>query len=144
MRGGATRFQPNHTPWNKDTKGKGVMKANSGSFLRGEPSGRAEPIGTIRTRHFNRDGRDRAFIKLQSGWLEYPKYLWIEQYGFLVPGDIVHHLDGDSMNDLNDNLIALTRSMHVRIHNRWAIKEPTDEMWRYAAYTYGMELPERG
>lgn len=35
----------------------------------------------------------------------------------LLPGDIIHHLDGNSFNNHIDNLVKITRDQHRRIHN---------------------------
>lgn len=39
----------------------------------------------------------------------------------LLPGEIVHHKDGDKWNNHPDNLEVMTQAEHVRIHNkqRW-------------------------
>lgn len=34
----------------------------------------------------------------------------------LMPGEIVHHKDGDGKNNNEDNLSVITQSNHVRIH----------------------------
>lgn len=33
-----------------------------------------------------------------------------------APNEVVHHIDGDPKNNRADNLVALTRSEHMRLH----------------------------
>lgn len=39
----------------------------------------------------------------------------------LLPGEIVHHIDGDKLNNHPDNLEVMTQAEHIRIHkpSRW-------------------------
>jgi hypothetical protein len=55
--------------------------------------------------------------------MEYSKYLWIKHYGKLHKGDITHHLNGDSLDDRIENIIAMPRSMHPCFHSRWGLKK---------------------
>ena len=81
-----------------------------------------KPIGTV---SFNRtkEGNRRAFVKVAhpAEWEERAKVVWKKQYGFILPGDIVHHLNGDRLQDRKGNLLALPRPDHVRLHNRWGL-----------------------
>ncbi len=132
-----TSFKPGVEPWNKGKRG--YMGANATSFKPGVLSGRAVPIGTVTVRT-DKNGRRRQHIKTADGWMEYAKWLWIEAYGMLIPGDVVHHIDGDSMGDRLTNLIAVPREVHPAIHNRhWRI-EPTPEMRAECERRYGVLL----
>ncbi len=50
--------------------------------------------------------------------LVYEKY-----YGPLPKGYLVHHIDGDSLNDAPENLMAMTRRDHVTLHLYWSAVE---------------------
>ena len=113
-----TSFLKDHVPWNKDKKG--LQLSPLSQFKKGVPSGRAVPLFTIRTRK-GRKGIRRQHIKTALRWMEYAKWLWIESYGALIPGDVVHHINGVAIDDRLDNLIALPRSEHVIYHNRWGL-----------------------
>lgn len=70
------------------------------------------PIGTTRVRWHNRH-RVR-FIKVAHGgaphdrWRPFARYLWERHNGPVPAGKRVIHLDGDTLNDSLDNLVAAT------------------------------------
>jgi hypothetical protein len=41
----------------------------------------------------------------------------------LLPGEIVHHIDGNYLNNDPDNLAVMTQSDHIKIHkpSRWKV-----------------------
>lgn len=137
-----TSFKPGDSPWNKGVTG--YMGANRTSFKAGVPSGRGVPIGTIQQR--TRRGRTRNWIKISEytdpqryaplGWMEYAKYVWIAECGFLRDGDVVHHINGDSTDDCPENLIALSRADHPRIHNRYGLHPIPDDLLKAIGIIY--------
>ena len=55
------------------------------------------------------------------------KYLWIQKFGRLLKGDVVHHIDGNGLHDHIENLLAVPRSVHPTLHNRyWLIAPPAE------------------
>lgn len=46
------------------------------------------------------------------------RHVWESAFGPLPRGYIVHHIDGDSLNNELSNLRAMTISDHTAIHNR--------------------------
>ena len=136
----STSFKPGQVPWNKGKRG--YMGANATSFKPGVPSGRAVPIGTNVTR--TRRGRARSFIKVGTGraryaplgWMEQAKSVWINHHSFLRDGDVVHHINGNSLDDSLENLIAIPRAIHPQIHSRWGLHEPTEELLLSVALVY--------
>ena len=134
-----TSFKKGLVPWNKDSKG--LTGENKTSFKKGQAPPNILPIGSIQGRTTKRNGRTRNFIKVGKeypsqnlGWTEYAKYLWIERYGNLLNGDVVHHLNGVSTDDRIENLIALPRSEHPKFHNKhWIHEIPNDTLQKFQA-----------
>jgi len=114
--------------WNKNTKG--IMKANKTSFKKGEhPSTKTEfkkgikpynyvLVDTITIRQTKND-KKRRWIKIgdPNKWIEYAKYIYIKHNGKIPKGGIIHHIDGNSLNDNINNLLLTNRSKHFYIHN---------------------------
>lgn len=117
------QFRSGQTPWNRGVTG--IHLSPSTEFKAGRTPDRVDPIGTVTIRKA-KIGR-RQFIKTVDGWTEYAKWLWIEQYGHLLPGDVVHHLNGDRLDDRPENLIALPRTDHPKIHSRWGLRLLSDD-----------------
>ena len=135
-----TSFKAGSSPWNKGKRG--YMGANRTSFKPGMVSARRVEVGTVTIRR-DKNGKHRRHIKTATGWTEYAKHLWIEAAGFLADGDVVHHIDGDSLGDRLDNLIAIPREYHPQIHSRWGIKPPTAEMMDRVAKVYPLIAVKR-
>ena len=129
----STSFQKGNAPWNRGMKG--IHLSPSTQFKPGQPSDRAMPEGSITLRR-TKKGALRRFIKTAEGWTEYAKWLWIQEYGVLLAGDVVHHLNGDRLADTPSNLVAIPRTVHPTIHNRWGVKEPTQEQLRLLRERY--------
>jgi hypothetical protein len=125
-----TCFKKGLVPWNKGKKGS--IKANSGSFKPGIKPATWVPVGTIKFRKANK-GVKRNFIKVAEPkkWEEYPKWLWKKKYGFLIKGDVTHHLDGSKDNDVIENIIALPRKDHPIFHSRWGLHPLSEEQLTY-------------
>jgi len=97
------------------------MKVNSGCFGQGRPHGTVRPVGIIRKRKGNGGGdhSPRNWIKVgPNKWIPYSRYVWLKKYGFIIEGDVVFFIDGDTLNEDIDNLIALPRKVQVN-YNRW-------------------------
>jgi hypothetical protein len=77
------------------------------------------PVGTvrIRTRH-KRDGERRAWVKVAEPnvWKLRAQVVWEAVNGPLPRGQVVHHRDEDKLNDVIDNLVALTKGAHLNEH----------------------------
>lgn len=43
-------------------------------------------------------------------------FVWQQLHGDLPKGYVVHHIDGNERNNLPENLVAMTRREHRRIH----------------------------
>lgn len=95
------------------------MRNEKGQFVGGIPSENRLPIGTIRirTRH-GRGGIRRAHVKVlePNVWILRAVYVWESCNGHLPEGYGVHHIDGDSLNDSDENLKAVSKAEHLEIH----------------------------
>lgn len=43
----------------------------------------------------------------------------------LRPGEVVHHIDGDKLNNDPDNLAVMTQAEHMRKHDLWKARWPS-------------------
>lgn len=138
----STSFRPGDTPWNKGVRG--YMGANKTSFKPGPRPEKQAELGAVvtRTRH-KRGGKQRQFIKTETGWVEYAKYVWISTVGMIRPGDIVHHVNGNSVDDRFENLIAIPRDVHPKIHSRWGLKPVPADVWEQCRERYNLPAVKR-
>jgi len=115
---GAGRFKAGITPWNTGTKG--VMKANSGTFKKGQISQTKEVIGAVKIRK-DKAGRSRAWVKVADkgnsyDWRMRAVMEWEKANGRFPAGNVIHHMDADTLNDEPGNLILMTRAEHINAH----------------------------
>ena len=75
---------------------------------------------TITKVKINKDGRMRAYYKDSNGkdkLISYPKLIMEEYLGRkLLDNEIVHHIDGNPLNNDISNLQVLTYEEHNRLH----------------------------
>lgn len=130
-----TAFKKGFVPWNKNLKG--IHLSRKTEFKKGQRSLRFCEVGTIKKRREKRK-KERQFIKIENPrkWMEYAKYLWIKNYGEIIKGDIIHHINGNTVDDRIENLLALPRSHHPIFHSRWGIKDFTKEQLDYYKNRY--------
>ena len=133
-----TSFQKGNLPWNKGLCGLHLSPTTE--FKTGHDNGRKMPLGSMVQRR-DKQGKARTFIKRANGsWIELARYLWEKRYGW-IKGDVVHHLNGDALDDRLENLIAIPRSEHPKLHSRWWLKQPTtQQIIRYES-RYPIRLP---
>ena len=120
---------------------KGQRRSRRTEFQPGVPRVQPYEEGTITTRR-DKNGRQRQWIKSDGQWQEYALWLWKQRYARLLPGDVVHHLNGNSMDDRLSNLIGMPRAHHPMFHSMWGLKEiPTEQLAVYRQrYLSVMEL----
>lgn len=110
-------FQLGHTPWNKGLLG--IHLSPNTEFVRGNNSSKNLPIGstTIRTRRDERE-TPRQFIKIANPdiWIPYAIYLIREANIEIPTGYVVHHKNGNSLDDRLENLEVLSRAEHIEVH----------------------------
>lgn len=120
-----TSFKKGQRPWNKGKKG--IHMSPQTEFKKGCPSLNRLPVGTETLRKRSRRKDKRYFVKIGEPdiWNERAKVVWQKHYGKIIFGDIVHHLNGDSLDDRIKNLVAMPRKDHPRFHSKWGLKELT-------------------
>jgi len=96
---------------------KGERPSIATEFKQGNRPVTALPVGSITTR-IDKNGKGRRWIKISepNKWIPYAQFVWIECGGNIPSGFILHHIDGDTMNDDTGNLSLVTRSLHISIH----------------------------
>ena len=117
-------------PWNKGQRG--IHISPDTEFKKGQKARNHLPVGTILQRTSRKSGT-RNWIKVAepTKWELYAIYLWKQTYGFLIVGDVTHHLNGIRLDDRIENIIAFPRQDHPIFHNRWGLKELTQEQLEY-------------
>ncbi len=85
---------------------------------------RWRPIGAIRVKKryygpFKKMFRLYKLIKVTdnpygNNWITYSRWLWEKKHGPIPPGKIIIHLDLDTMNDDDDNMMCMTRGEFFR------------------------------
>lgn len=135
-----TSFKKGMTPWNK---GVSVHLSPGTEFKKGRPPLNSLPVGSVTTRSHKRDGK-RRWVKISepNKWEMHAVWVWSQRYGAVIPGDIIHHLDGDRLNDVIGNLIAIPRNDHPIFHSRWGLK-PMDARqieWYIGRYSGRQEV----
>ena len=117
-----TSFKKGHIPWNKGIKGIHLSPVTE--FKKGQKSLRWVLVGT-KTIRKDKHGVKRRWIKIAepNKWEEYARFVWKKHFKKIFKEDVIHHLDGNRLNDKIDNLIALPRKIHPKIHSRWYLKK---------------------
>jgi len=111
------QFRPGMVPWNKGLKG--ICSSPGTCFKKGIVPVNKMPIGTVRIRFHRKCNDLRAWIKVAEPrkWRELAKVVWETEWGRSVPPrGIIHHADGNTMNDNPVNLVLLTRAGHMDVH----------------------------
>jgi len=50
----------------------------------------------------------------------------------LMPGEVVHHIDGDHLNNAPENLSVMTQAEHMRLHGLGIPGKPlAHQPWRF-------------
>lgn len=102
------------------TEIRGGQRISKGTeFKKGQEAHNFLPVGAVTYRD-DPEGRSRAWVKTSNPntWRRRASVVWEIENGPLQRGHVVHHKDDDCLNDSPDNLVAITRSEHTKIHRR--------------------------
>lgn len=113
----STSFKKGFVPWNKGMKGWCPPGSRSTQFKKGQKSTTKKPIGFITIRS-DKNGKKRRWIKTgePNKWTIYSQWNWVNHNGAIPEGYMVHHADGNSLNDDVSNYKLVTRSQHINEH----------------------------
>jgi hypothetical protein len=107
------RFQKNHVPFNKGTKG--MMKANKTSFKKGNIPKNYKPIGSER---INIYGYVEVKIADPNKWETKNRFIYKKYKGGIPKGFKVIYADGNKLNNHLDNLILVSNSEGLIMNKR--------------------------
>ena len=114
-----TEFKKGNIPWNKGFKRRGLQYAchnnSSTKFKLGHRPKNSLPVGTIIIRIDNNGTPYHAIKVAEPKKREYlSRHVWESTRGRDIPsGFIVYHMDGISLNDSQENLTCVPRSIHI-------------------------------
>ena len=108
LKSGRTGYFEKGVPsWSKGTKG--ILKANSGSFKKGQVPHNWVPVGSERV---NGDGYHDIKMAEPNVWVCKHRLLWEEHNGPIPENHLVRFVDNDRANIVIDNLILINQSEH--------------------------------
>lgn len=116
--GRSSRFSGGHASWNKGRHSLAGGRSIETQFKPGANAHNALPVGSVTIRVEATTGRDRAWVKIAEPnvWRQRAVVAWEAVHGPVPRGLVIHHRDRDSLNDVPDNLQALTRKQHADEH----------------------------
>lgn len=107
------RFQKNHIPFNKGTKG--MMKANKTSFKKGNIPKNYKPIGSERINIY-------SYVEVKiadpNKWETKNRFIYKKYKGDIPKGFKVIYADGNKLNNHLDNLILVSNSEELIMNKR--------------------------
>ena len=117
------RFEKGHIAWNKELKGKGICKANSGTFRKGNVPTNLRRIGSERIDA--RKGEVLIKIKERNPYTGSPTrfkkksvWLWEKKNGKKPKGAVVFFKDGNNQNFDENNLACISRAELLYINRK--------------------------
>jgi hypothetical protein len=115
------QYVKGNVPYNTGTKGQGICKPNSGSFLKGHVSGNTKPLGSERI--CSKDGfilvkvaENNPYTGARTRFKHKHVVVWEKNNGPVPQGMIVRLIDGDPTNCEPENLLLVTRAEHLRLN----------------------------
>jgi len=115
-------FKKGGKSWNANTAGKGVVKANSGSFKKGSIPVNRRPVGSERTNVY---GYVEVKISECGMWESKQRVIWEEHNGSIPKGHNICFRDNDNLNFDPGNLFIVDNSEHMYlVHGDFSSAEP--------------------
>jgi hypothetical protein len=111
----AYSYPKGNVPWNKGVKG--LHQSPQTEFKKGHTTTNKLPVGSV-TQRRDKYGTVRAFRKVAepNKWVPNAVWVWNQHRGEIPKGYVLHHDDGDALNDSIENLKLLTRAEHLKAH----------------------------
>lgn len=119
--GRTAHFKKGQIPWSKGTKG--VLKANSGSFKKGQSAHNHLPIGSERK---VRDGYIEIKVAEPHKWVSKQRIIWEQHNGPIPPAHNIRFKDGNPENFEPDNLFMVNKSEHQVLNAMKFIQQPEE------------------
>jgi hypothetical protein len=107
-----TSFKKGNKVWNKNKKG--IHLSPKTEFKKGRISDTKQPLRTIVYRP--KCGRNWIKVSMPNLWMLNARFVYLLHYSDLDPKKVIHHKDGNQINDTIQNLIQLTRKEHINLH----------------------------
>ena len=78
------------------------------------------------------NGKKRRYIYFKGKRYSYPTVLWNANHpeDLVKPGEVVHHLDLNGLNDVLSNYGKLTRARHKQLHSNIEMVQKYGPDWR--------------
>lgn len=111
-----TCYKKGNVPWNKDTKGKGIMKPNKTSFKTGVNTGPQHKSwkGGVQV-----IADDCVYLWKRVGKrIRRPREIYKQIYGPIPKGYIIYHIDKNKHNDKPSNLKAISRAELLKLNQK--------------------------
>lgn len=115
------RFKKGNVPPNKGVKG--VYKANSGSFKKGQKSINRREVGSER---INRCGYTEIKIAEPDVWGLKHKFIWEKEFGKTPKGYVIIFADSNKRNLSIENLILISKRQLVVMNRNNLIKNNSE------------------
>lgn len=126
------RFKPGHKTWNKGKHIKVNPNCIPTQFKKGHTRNTwTRPIGGLQIKN-TKSGR-RRFIKIAekpSQWKMYSQWLWEKENGPIPETLVIHHVDGNSLNDCIENYQLVTRIEHMALHREYILARMKQSTYR--------------
>jgi hypothetical protein len=113
-----TEFQPGERSNPESEIKPGQRLSPRTEFKPGQPAHNKANVGAVKIRRDANSKLMRAWVKTAEPnvWMKRAIVVWERHNGPLKKGLVVHHRNGDSLNDHPSNLQAVTRKQHADIH----------------------------
>ena len=107
------RFIKGHPSHNKGKKG--IHPSPKTEFKKGNFPSNGKPVGSV---YINSVGRADIKVAHPNVWKRRAHYIWKTHNGTIKKGMLVHHIDGNCLNDNIENLELMTRAEHLLTHRK--------------------------
>jgi hypothetical protein len=98
-----------------------TKKANEEMCRRGKEKFKTNP-----TRRISKRGYWMIYVP-EKGWIKEHQYIWEQKHSQMNKGQVLHHIDGNPLNNKLSNLILLnSHSDHMKLH--WQLKKQNENI----------------